>query len=706
MKIGTSKKVILLFILLVIILGVALGFYSLKHQRETILFEFDERGKVLLSALAVSSEYPVLIGNEKALDKIGKGILEQSDVVFCEIRNIEGEILYKGGSKKAKYCREYTFPILTEVDTESTGEELILGFKEKETKEIGKIYLVLSISSLLKKLNKMKKAMGVLVILGIVSASILITALVRLILSKPINDLIRGIERISGGDLKYKVPIKSNDEIGELAVSFNKMAEALSNTLVSKDYVDNIISSMIFSLIVTDAEGKIKTVNPATLDLLGYREDEIIGQSVDTVFKEEKKEILSWDETPRLEGKVFRNLIKNRVVNYFEMNYLTKNRQEIPVILSCSIIRDREGKIVNIIFVARDITKLKHAEEALRNSEEKYRSLSNQLPIGIYRTTKEGKILHANPALASILEYENVEELTKIKAANVYGDPIERTKQLKQWKTSKGVVCNEIKLRTKKDKHIWVRDTGRVILDKNGEIDYIDGAIENITERRKAEEKIKRSLREKEVLLQEIHHRVKNNMQIISSLHKLQSKQIKDKQALEIFKSTQNRVKSMALIHERLYQSKDFARVDLADYVRSLTSNLFSSYGISRAAIKLNIDIKDVSLDINTAIPCGLIINELVSNSLKHGFPDGEKGEINIIMHPSNENKIALIVSDNGIGIPEEVDFRNTESLGLHLVTILAENQLHGEIKLDRTKGTRFQIRLNADNKGRNDLSC
>ena len=215
-----------------------------------------------------------------------------------------------------------------------------------------------------------------------------------------------------------------------------------------------------------------------------------------------------------------------------------------------------------------------------------------------------------------------------------------------------------------------------------------------VIKRKKAEEKIKASLREKDVLVQEIHHRVKNNMQIISSIIKLQSKHIKDKQALEFCKSIQNRIHSMAIIHDRFYKSKDFARLNFAEYVQSQTGYLIGMYGIDLKAINLNLKIKNVFLDINTAIPCGLIINELVSNSLKHAFPDGRKGEIKVAMHLLNKNEIELIVSDDGVGIPEEVDFRTNESLGLHLVTILAEDQLHGEIKLDRTKGSNFSIRL------------
>ncbi|MGB2764096.1 MAG: histidine kinase dimerization/phosphoacceptor domain -containing protein [Candidatus Aminicenantaceae bacterium] len=216
----------------------------------------------------------------------------------------------------------------------------------------------------------------------------------------------------------------------------------------------------------------------------------------------------------------------------------------------------------------------------------------------------------------------------------------------------------------------------------------------DITKQKRAEKQIKASLEEKEILLQEVHHRVKNNMQIISSLFNLQSKQIKDKGALAIFKSSQNRVKSMALIHERLYQSGDFARVNFAEYAQILAAHLFTSYGASSEAIKLSIDIKDIFLEINTAIPCSLMINELVSNSLKHGFPDGRKGYIKITMRSLNKNNVELTVSDNGVGLPEKIDFKDTESLGLRLVTILSEDQLHGDIKLEKKKGTSFKIKF------------
>jgi PAS domain S-box-containing protein len=207
------------------------------------------------------------------------------------------------------------------------------------------------------------------------------------------------------------------------------------------------------------------------------------------------------------------------------------------------------------------------------------------------------------------------------------------------------------------------------------------------------EEQIKESLTEKEVLLKEIHHRVKNNMQIISSLLRLQSRDVTEKKYIDMFTDSQNRITSMSLIHEKLYQSKGLAKIDFDDYIRDLANGLFQSYG-ANGNIKLIIDIRDVSLGIDSAIPCGLVVNELVTNSLKHAFPDGRRGEVLISLHSTPENMIELIVRDNGVSIPANIDIRKTESLGLHLVTILVENQLHGEINLNRSKGTEFLVKF------------
>jgi PAS domain S-box-containing protein len=214
----------------------------------------------------------------------------------------------------------------------------------------------------------------------------------------------------------------------------------------------------------------------------------------------------------------------------------------------------------------------------------------------------------------------------------------------------------------------------------------------DISIRKKAEQKIKDSLREKEVLLKEIHHRVKNNMQIISSLINLQSSRIDDKKTAKVLQNSQNRIKSMAIIHEKLYQSQDFTNVDLSEYVKSLTNHLLTTYGVNKKKIRFHTDIKDIYLDINKAIPCGLIINELLTNSIKHAFPDGKGGEIRVAIRNQKGEKKELIVSDNGKGIPQDLDIGSTKSLGLTLVKILAEQQLRGSLHLEKKPETRFKI--------------
>jgi two-component sensor histidine kinase len=218
-----------------------------------------------------------------------------------------------------------------------------------------------------------------------------------------------------------------------------------------------------------------------------------------------------------------------------------------------------------------------------------------------------------------------------------------------------------------------------------------DDLRNEIAERKKAEGKINASLHEKVVLLREIHHRVKNNLQVISSLLNLQSGYIEDKKSLEIFRESQNRVRSMALIHEKLYNSKELNKIEFSEYIKSLTKDLFNSYNIDNDRISLRSDFEGIYFEVDTAILCGLIINELVSNSLKHAFPNGKKGEVFIGINKIQDNKYVLILKDNGIGFPQNLDFRKTESLGLQLVITLTE-QLGGVIDLNRNGYTEFKI--------------
>jgi len=211
----------------------------------------------------------------------------------------------------------------------------------------------------------------------------------------------------------------------------------------------------------------------------------------------------------------------------------------------------------------------------------------------------------------------------------------------------------------------------------------INGMLEELE---KAEEENK-----KQLLLKEIYHRVKNNLQIIISLLNLQSQKTRDRNVIEILTDSQNRIRSMALIHERLYKSKDMSGINIKEYIQDLANNLFHSYGVHSDRIKLKIDIEDIIMNLDTATPCGLIVTELVSNSLKHAFPEEKKGELIIKLKSDNYKNFTLIVKDNGIGFPKDLDFRKTNTLGMQLVTGLV-GQLKGTIDLDQSSGTEFKI--------------
>ena len=337
----------------------------------------------------------------------------------------------------------------------------------------------------------------------------------------------------------------------------------------------------------------------------------------------------------------------------------------------------------------------------LQKSEENYRSLFQNASIGIFHSLPEGKFLRVNPALAQMLGYVSPEEMisaiTNI-STQIYLDSKKRSDIIAATLEKAGWVYAENRYRRKDGAILTANLAVRKILNPDSTVAYLEGFVEDITERKQAEEKIQASLREKETMLKEIHHRVKNNLQVISSLLGLQSSYLQDEKSREILQESQERVRIMAQIHTMLYQSEDLARVDFGGFVRDLVGRLQQSYRTAGSSIEVHVDTADVSLDIETSIPCGLILNELVSNALKHAFPEGRGGEVNISMAMVGD-RFVLKVQDNGIGIPESVDFQNPRSLGLELVNLLV-GQMNGTIGLQVKGGTTFTITFPTVSKG------
>ena len=355
-------------------------------------------------------------------------------------------------------------------------------------------------------------------------------------------------------------------------------------------------------------------------------------------------------------------------------------------------IADGQGRVGMLAVYARDVTSRKTAENALKKSEEKYRNIFENAVDGIFQANPEGYFISVNPSMAGIHGYSSPEEMiaavTDIER-QLYIDPEDRRRYKKLLAEHGTVEDFEAQVLRKDGVRIWTSTSSRLVKDGEGNILYSEGTVEDITARKESEKTLKEALKEKEILLREIHHRVKNNMQVMSSLLNLQTQHLDDPKALDIFRTSIHRIRSMALIHDKLYRSESLSTIHFPEYVSDLLRGLFAACAPD-AGVELNLGIDPLSLNIDTAIPLGLIINELVSNSLKHAFPGGSGGAISVSLR-GQDGHMVLTVSDNGSGFPEELDFMNTESMGMQLVVTLVE-QLEGTITLERRGETKFEV--------------
>jgi PAS domain S-box-containing protein len=338
----------------------------------------------------------------------------------------------------------------------------------------------------------------------------------------------------------------------------------------------------------------------------------------------------------------------------------------------------------------------------LEESESRYRLLAENVTDVVLLTDLDFHWLYVSPSVVNLTGYSVQEVMQKpireLLSPDSYG-LLERN-----FKADMNLKKDFLRSRTLEleclrcdGTSIWAEISINVIYNEQGQPFRFIGVVRDIGERKEVMREIVGSLREKETLLQEVHHRVKNNLQIISSLLNLQSMRIKDKQALEVFQESTRSIKSMAIIHEKLYKSFDLSKIDFREYVCSLAEELFNSYNVNTALINISINIDNVFFDISTAIPCGLMINELISNTLKYAFPGGRKGEI-IISLSEQSGRYVFVFSDNGVGLPGDIMFPNAESLGLQLIGSLA-SQLDGALEIDRAAGTRFTITFNKPRK-------
>jgi PAS domain S-box-containing protein len=425
---------------------------------------------------------------------------------------------------------------------------------------------------------------------------------------------------------------------------------------------------------------------------MGYTKEEFYSSEFDFLR-------LIAPESLELVRKIFQRHLKGEEVPTYEYSLITKDGTRLEVMNSTKIINYAgEPAILGVI---TDITERKAAEEKLRESEEMYRSLVKTSPDAVTATDLEGNIIFASPRSVELYGCKNAQELIGKNALGLIHPDDQKRALDNLYKTlNEGMIRNVDYKMFREDGSSYIGEmSAALIKDAHGKPMSFIATTRDITERKTAEEQIKDSLAEKEVLLQEIHHRVINNLQVIRSMIKLQSEFVKDEQQLEAFQEIRNRLKAMSTIHEKLYQSKDLARIDYNEYFKDLVNSLFRVYGVNVSKIKPHVEVQDVSLDLDRGISCGLIITELVANSLKHGFSVDDTGTIKLVLKRGEEqNQIKLIVSDSGSGFPDNIDYNNTDSFGLQLV-ITQVNQLEGTIELNREvkSGTEFIISFNLE---------
>lgn len=449
-------------------------------------------------------------------------------------------------------------------------------------------------------------------------------------------------------------------------------------------------SSTTVAIISTDRQGKFLFWNTGAGKVLGFSVDETVGRmSLENLLPPDdssSQEALMQIMTRVLGGQ-------ETIVQVIPVVHKDGRRRTLSATFSPQ--HDNAGIVQGMLLIGEDITEREVARRETEQAERQLRLLAftlNCAKDAFVITDLDNRILYVNQAFADTYGYAEEEligrDVMMVRSPKTPADLSEQIRLGTRGAGWSGEVPNRRKNMEEFPVELWTS----TVRNDHGEPVALVGVAREITERKATENQIRASLHEKEVLLKEIHHRVKNNLQVITSLLSLQSAKIPNTEIQAILKESQTRVRSMALVHEELYQSEDFSRVDFADYIRRLTSNLFHTYQTGPVPISLAVDVEDVYLTVDAAIPCGLIINELVSNALKHAFHGREGGVITISLQ-HNGPMFSLTVSDNGTGLPLSVDPATAETLGLQLVSTLTR-QLGGVLVVYREEGTRFEVQF------------
>jgi PAS domain S-box-containing protein len=445
-----------------------------------------------------------------------------------------------------------------------------------------------------------------------------------------------------------------------------------------------LVENAQVGILLIDPDGKIVDINPKFLEMCGSRSEEVSRRVNLLRTPEVVKSGFSGD---------FRRCLETGEDVSSERKYLSQWGKETYSQFHLTPIKDEDGDVVNVLATFSDITYRKKMEETLKESEEKFREVFNNANDAVYLheivDEMPGRYMEVNDVSCNMLGYKR-EELLEMTLEDVSCKNGDEIRSIIRELLTEGSKTFESKHQTKEGDMIPVEVSSHIF--KLRKRDVIVSVARDVTPWKEAEKIVKDSLKEKELLLQEVHHRVKNNLMIISSLLNLQSRYINDEDVLNMIKDSQSRARSMAIIHEKLYSCRDLKRINFGEYIESITEDLFNTYS-TNSHVSLRMDVDYLMLDINTCLPLGLIVNELVSNSLKYAFPKGKTGCVTVRFHRGPENYV-LEVGDDGAGLPEDLDIDHADSMGMELVSSFT-HQLKGEMELIRKNGTHFRIRFN-----------
>lgn len=478
----------------------------------------------------------------------------------------------------------------------------------------------------------------------------------------------------------YRNPRKKSKTISEKVISVDEVRDHRKEISSKLDFsCYELLDKLPDIIMQVDADKVYNWANKAGLEFFG---EEVLGKEASFYFEGDQNTYFK--VAPLFKG--------DENVFYLESWQRRKDGEKRLLAWWCKVLKDPQENVIGALSTARDVTDQKQVENELRRSEERYKGLVTSMPDAVLVMDIDGRIDYVSRQTLNLHGYKSERELIGSKFLNLISPESKAQAIIYLHKTLKeGFVHNQEYTMLKKngDKFIGEISTSLLKDEKNKPVHFAV-TIRDITERKKSDDQLKRSIKEKEFLLQEIHHRVKNNLQIISSILDMSSMRIKDDQANDLIADARSKIQSMAFIHSQLYKSDRFEKIEMGAHIEELLSYLLKVYALGKN-ITPYIDIKDVFLSLTQAIPCALVMNELISNALKHAFMPDQKGVIEVSMKVVG-NKIMAYIRDNGIGIEETLDIYTTNSLGLKLVKNLIEKQLKGNIKVKKNKYTEFSF--------------